>query len=121
MTDTFTAYGLPEWTTVDGLDVQTSVAQYDTPGRVAGPSSQSRDTNTRLVSVGGVERPVIEGGLHIPLSAGLPEIGWEFLCVAVGPASDPSLLGRRWHVVDVPAKSYATARRLDVVLVPAEA
>ncbi|GAB3776765.1 hypothetical protein FB382_004391 [Nocardioides ginsengisegetis] len=115
MLDTFTAYGAPEWATVDGLEQETRVAQYDTRGKVSGPSMQSRDTNTRLVSVGGVERPVVEGGLHIPLAAALPAVGWELECIAVGPASDPSLLGRRWRVVDVPAKSYATARRLDVV------
>jgi hypothetical protein len=28
---------------------------------------------------------------------------------------DPALLGRRFQVVSVPAKSFATARRLDVV------
>ena len=121
MQDTFTAYAY-EWTKVDGLDEQTWVEKYETPGKVAGRSRQG-DTNTRTETVGGVERLVVEGGLHIPLSAGvfidgdwvtaLP--GWEFQCTAVGPSSDPSLLGRRWRVVDVPAKSYATARRLDVV------
>ena len=113
MQDTFTAYAY-EWTKVDGLDEQTWVEKYTTPGKVAGRSRDS-DTNTRTVTVGGVERPVVEGGLHIPLSAALPAVGWEFQCTAVGASSDPSLLGRRWRVVDVPAKSQATARRLDVV------
>jgi len=113
MQDTFTAYAY-EWTTVDGLQEQTWVHQGETPGKVAGRSRQG-DTNTRTETVGDVQRPVMEGGLHIPLSAPLPAIGWEFECTAVGPSSDPSLLGRRWRVVDVPAKSYATARRLDVV------
>lgn len=116
MTDTFAAYSY-EWTKVDGLDEQVWVEQYDTPGRIAG-RSRDGDTNTRTVDVGGVERPVVEGGLHIPLSAALPAVGWEMVCVAVGPSSDPSLLGRRWRVIDVPAKSHATARRLDVVEVP---
>lgn len=113
-TDTFTAYAFTT-TKVDGIDTTVMAAQYDTPGKVAGPSMQSRDTNTRTATVGGVERPVVEGGLHIPLTAGLPAIGWELVCDATGPASDPSLVGRRWRVVDVPAKSFATARRLDVV------
>ena len=70
------------------------------------------------MTVGGVERPVVEGGLHLPLDAELPAIGWHDICTAVGPSSDPALLGRRWEVVDVPAKSYATARRLDVAQIP---
>lgn len=119
MVDTFTAFSF-EWTKVDGLDEQVWIEQYDTPGRIAGRSRDS-DTNTRTVSVGDQERPVLEGGLHIPLAAELPEIGWTFICTAVGASSDPSLLGRHWRVVDVPAKSQATARRLDVVEVPQEA
>jgi len=119
MQDTFTAYAF-ETIKVDGLNEQIWVEQYTTPGKVSG-RSRDGDTNTRTVTVGDVERPVVEGGLHIPLSAALPAIGWELECVAVGPSSDPSLLGRRWRVVDVPAKSYATARRLDVVEVPQEA
>lgn len=113
MLDDFTAYA---YTTakVDGLDEQTWVEQDVTRGKVSGRSRDS-DTNTRTVTIGGVERVVAEGGLHLPLDAELPAIGWEYVCTAVGPSSDPSLLGRRWRVVDVPAKSYATARRLDVV------
>ena len=117
MVDTFTAFSFGS-SVVDGLDVLDWVDEGSTVGKVAGPSMQSRDTNTRTVTVGGVERQVVEGGLHIPLSAPLPVIGWEYACIAVGPDSDPALLDRRWRVVDVPAKSYATARRLDVVEVP---
>lgn len=117
--DTFTAYAF-ETITIDELQVQDWVGQGATSGKIAGPSAQAGDTNTRTVTVGGVERPVVEGGLHIPLSAPLPAIGWEYVCTAVGDASDPALLNRRWRVVDVPAKSYATARRLDVVEVPVE-
>lgn len=113
MLETFTAYAAT-WTTVGGLQVQTWVQQYVTDGKVAGRSRQGGDTNTRIVTIGGIERFVLEGGLHIPLNAGLPAVGWEFVCTAAGPYSDPSLLGRRFRVVDVPAKSYATARRLDV-------
>lgn len=115
--DSFTAYAFTT-TKVDDLDVQAWVSQGVTPGKVAGPSAAAADTQTRTVSVGGVERPVVEGGLHIPISAPLPAIGWEYVCDSVGPQSDPALVGRRWRVVDVPAKSYATARRLDVVEVP---
>lgn len=113
MGDTFTAYAA-SWTTVDGLETVSWTAQYVTPGKIGGTSVDS-DTAVRTVTVGGVEREVLRGALHIPMSTGLPEIDWEFVCTAVGASSDASLLGRRWRVVDVPAKSYATARRLDVV------
>ncbi len=92
MLDTFTAYAATTQR-VDGLNQTVWVEQYETPGKIAGRSRDS-DTDGRTVRVGGVDR---------------------LECSAVGPASDPSLLGRRWEVVDVPAKSYATARRLDVV------
>lgn len=90
-----------------------------TLGRVQGASS--RDTATRYVRVGDVERPVLEGGLQIPLTAKVPAAGeqrgtgWEYEVTAVGPLDDPALLGRRYLVVEVPAKSHATMRRLSVV------
>jgi hypothetical protein len=112
MGDEFTAYS--EGTvTIDGLDEPGWVAEYVTVGRVVGQSRQS-DAESRTVTVGGVEREVLQGGLHIPLAADLPAIGWVFVCTAVGSGSDPALLGRKWRVQDVPVKSYATARRLDV-------
>lgn len=117
--DQFTAYA---YTTarVDGLDTRTWVEQDVTLGKVAGRAREG-DTNTRTVAVAGDERPVVEGGLHISLTAVLPVIGWEYVCTWIGDETDPALLGRRWRVVDVPAKSYATARRLDVVEIPQEA
>lgn len=118
MQDTFTAYAY-EWIKLDGIDEHVWLDKGETFGKVSGRSRDS-DTNTRTVEVGGIERPVVEGGLHIPLSAPVPEVGWEYVCTALGPHADPALLGRRWRVVDVPAKSYATARRLDVVEVPEE-
>jgi hypothetical protein len=48
-------------------------------------------------------------------TAGDQGIDWEYLCTAVGAHDDPTLLGRRFLVVNAPAKSFATARRLDVV------
>lgn len=98
-----------------------------TCGRIAGPSSATRDTPTRTVTVGGVSRPLLAAGLHIPLSkfvsagvlqitAGDLTVGWQFEVTACGSAADDStLVGRRYQVVGVPAKSNATSRRLDVV------
>lgn len=113
MFDQFTAYAYT-WSTVDGMQQQAWVQQDVTFGKVAGRTRES-DTNTHTVSVGGAERPVVAGGLHIPLDAVLPARDWEYVCTAIGASTDPALLGRRWRVVDVPAKSHATARRLDVV------
>lgn len=128
MTLTFTAYS-PSGTTkdADGYDVQQYADEGDTPGKVQGGSQAGKDTNTRYVQVGGVDRPVLEGGLHIPLDRFIFDMGllivageqrgtgWELEVSSVGPADDPALLGRRYLVVEVPAKSYATARRLSVV------
>lgn len=116
MSDTFAAYSPGGKTTnADGYEVDGWSAQGTTLGKVSGSSAQSRDTKTRLVRIGTVDRPVIDGGLHVPLDAPMPSIGWEYVCTAAGPSSDPGLLDRRYRVVDVPLKSYATARRLDVV------
>lgn len=127
MADTFTAYSPGAPTTVNGFEVPGYTSQGTTPGKVQGPSAQSSDTATRTVTVGGVELPVVEGGLHIPIEkfidpttdellikAGEYGVGWEFVCTATSGV-DRSLLNSRWLVVNAPAKSYATARRLDVV------
>jgi hypothetical protein len=114
--DTFAAYAPGGKTTnADGYEVPGFTAKGETPGKVQGASSATRDTNTRYETIGGSERPVIEAGLHIPIDATIPAIGWVYECIETGAASDPALLGRRYRVVDVPVKSFATARRLDVV------
>jgi hypothetical protein len=114
MTLTLTASS-PGGTTTNaaGQEVADMAPEGTTPGKLQG--STSRDAVTRSVSVGDVDRPVVDEGLHIPLSAPLPSIGWQYEVTAVGPSDDPALLGRRFQVVSVPAKSFATARRLDVV------
>ena len=118
MLDQFDVYAPGTGTDADGFETNAATVPKDsTVGKVAG-RSRDADTNTRTVTIGGVERPVIDGGLHIPLGAQVPEVGWEYVLVELGPNSDPALLNRRYRVVDVPAKSYATARRLDVVEVP---
>lgn len=108
---------------VGGLEVQAYTQHDDTPGKVQGGSMATADTATEFVSIGGVRRPLLRGGLHIPVGAELPVagdqgIGWEYAVMAIGPHDDPTLLNRRYLVVNAPAKSHATARRLDVVEVP---
>lgn len=108
-------------TTVDGYEVLAFNDEDPTPGKVQGGSQAGKDTAIRYIDIGGVERPVLVGGLHIPISAAVPVageqrgIGWEYQVATAGPMDDPALLGRRYLVVGVPAKSHATARRLDVV------
>ena len=86
----------------------------------AGSQTQGVDSPTRFETIGSVSRPVLTDGLHIPVSApcpvaGLPGRGWEYSVDALGPDDDAALLTRRYRVVNAPAKSKATARRLDVV------
>lgn len=123
MTDLFYPYSPdPDAVTTDaeGFSAPGYADETATYGRLAGPSAQSADTNARTVTIGGMEREVVSGGLHIPISADVPAfgeygVGWEYELVELGPTTDPSLLNSRWLVVDAPAKSQATARRLDVV------
>lgn len=122
MTVTLTAYS-PNGTTTDadGFEVPAYAPEGSTPGKIQAGSREGDDTATRFVPIGGVDRPVLSGGLHIPIGAAVPVaseqrgIGWEYEVTAVGASDDPALLGLRFLVVNVPIKSFATARRLDVV------
>lgn len=120
MTDLFEVYSPDEAAVTNGFEEPGYAAEVNTYGRLAGPSEQSRDTSARTVTVGNMELEVVSGGLHIPISADVPAAGeygtgWEYELVVLGATTDPSLLNSRWLVVDAPAKSQATARRLDVV------
>ena len=99
---------------VTGLEHNSLAWSSETHGKVQGPSTQASDTATRTVNVGGVERPVIVAGLHVPVCADVV-IGDELVCTHTGPGSPEGLVNRRWLVVNVPMKSYMTALRLDVV------
>lgn len=123
MDDTFLPKVPSGLTVVDGLEVQGYTDGTATAGTVLETAQQAGAPATRTFRVGGVERPVIEGGLHIPVSAAVPRagdrgIGWEYLCTAIGAATDPYWLNKRLLVVGISAKSRDTARRLDVVEVP---
>ncbi|MBM7518276.1 DUF6093 family protein [Nocardioides nitrophenolicus] len=120
MTLTLAAYS-PDGKTTNpgGYTVPKFASEGLTFGRVQATSGG--DTTTRYIKIGDVERPVIKGGLQIPLTAKVPVAGeqrgtgWEYVVLAVGPLDDLALLGRRYLVVAVPAKSHATMRRLTVV------
>lgn len=99
-------------------------------GKLQGSSASARDAADRTVRIGGVERPVLIAGLHIPICDFItdgfldivasedPLAAWQFR-VHRSRSTDHSLVGRWYQAVGiVPAKSIATARRLDVAEVP---
>lgn len=114
------AWFSPNGTTTDsdGQKIPAFATETATAGKAQGPSQQATQPYTRTVNVGGVERPVMEGGIHIPIGAAVPQRFWECQVTALGADDDPALLDRRYRVESVPAKSFATARRLDVIEVP---
>lgn len=103
-------------TVVDRMEVPGFTSEGTTVGKVQG--TIRADTTTRMVRVGGTDRPVLEAGVHIPLAGLVPEVGWECVVTGLGAYDDPALSGVCYRVVEVPAKSFGTARRLDVVEVP---
>lgn len=111
--DTFTAYA-STWTTVDGLQEQTWTAQGTTPGKIPNKRAGGDASNARTVTVGNVERIVIEAGLHLPWSA-TPAVGQEYVLTTLGPTTHPSMLNKRYRVVETHPTSAMTAWRLDVV------
>lgn len=112
----------PTYTTdADGYEVPALTAGTPHAGKGQSGSQAGSDTATRYIDIGDTPRPVLTGGLHIPISAPVPlageqrGLGTEYVVNAVGPSDDPALLGKRFLVVAVPVKSFATARRLDVI------
>lgn len=112
----------------DGYEVPGYADMGWCAGKIQGGTAQGKDTQTRYLDIGGVSRPVLEGGLHIPVGEFITSadgllikageqrgLGWEFVVEGVNGLADCALLRRRYLVVEVPAKSYATARRLSVV------
>lgn len=97
-----------------GREIPEYETLYSSPCKVASRVSKG-DTLARYVTIGGVERPVIDGGIHLPMSALDIGISYVITLTALGPVTDPRLLGQSFRVESVPSKSYATARRLDVV------
>lgn len=90
-------------------------------GKIQGGSQAGKDGDTRYVTIGDTDHPVMTAGLHISIGAKVPVaseqrgVAWEYEVIGLGTMDDPALLGRRYMVVSTPAKSFATARRLDVI------
>lgn len=131
MTDTGTAYR-PTGRSAQDPDTGRELPVFDTLEsdgvcKIQGTSAIGRDAQFRTVSIGGQELPVMQAGLHRPFSSVPMQPGDEWLITEAGPYSDPSLASRRYRVVPAvnpgsnvngPAKSFATARRYDVVELP---
>lgn len=118
--DTFTAYEPAGYGPLDPLTGEKPrlfiVRESGVMGKVKGQGGLAgSDQEAQTVTIAGVRYTVMKGGLHLSLAALVPAKGWEYECTAVGDLSDPSLLGRRYRVVEAPAMTWATARRLDVI------
>jgi hypothetical protein len=75
---------------------------------------QTRALQARQEEVGGRTATTVTVELHLPVTAGAVEVGDVAEITAVGALSDVQLLGRKFRVIAPVAKSFATARRLDV-------
>lgn len=124
MTLTLTAYSPdPEATTTDanGYEIPAYNDEGTTPGRITGGSSSTKDSATRYLNIGGVERPVLSGGLHLPIGSPIPVASeqrgqaWEYEVSGLGTVDNPALMGRRFMVVSLSLVAQATALRLDVI------
>lgn len=72
---------------------------------------QSRNLTAREAEVGGRTATTVTVELHLPFSAEAVEVGDV---AEITDSADPHLVGRKFRVVAPVAKSYATARRVDV-------
>lgn len=75
---------------------------------------QARNLVAQDAEVGGRTATTVRLELHLPVDAPAVEPGDVCEVTAVGPLSDPQLLGRKFTVVAPVGKSFATARRLEV-------
>lgn len=75
---------------------------------------QTRNLVARQQEVGGRTATTVSVEIHLPVSAPAASINDVCEITAVGAMSDAQLLGRKFRVVAPVAKSFATARRLDV-------
>lgn len=98
----------------NGTEDPNYVEQFTAPCRIAGQGGRTSPVS-RTVTIGGVEREVIEGGLHLPVSADILVPGWIWEVTAVGEGSDPALVGKQYRVERLAVQSHATAHRYDVV------
>lgn len=99
----------------NGQEIPSYADEFTTRCKVAGASTGGTDPTYATVTVGGVQRSLITAGVAIPVGSPTCKRGWVFEVTAVGPSSDPRILGRKYLVHNDPASSFKTARKLDVV------
>lgn len=73
---------------------------------------QARNLQARQQEAGGRTATTVALQLHLPVSAAEVSVG-DYAHVLTSPL-DPELVGRTFTVVGPSAKSYATARRLEI-------
>lgn len=99
----------------NGEEEVTYVDVFTSRCKVSGASTGGGDTTYQTVTIAGVEHDLITAGVRLPFGVPPCQRGYVFEVTAVGPTSDPRLIGRKYLVHNDPAKTDATARRLDVV------
>lgn len=75
---------------------------------------QARALGALTAEAGGRTATTVRVELHLPLSADALETFDVAEITAVGPLSDPQLVGRKFTITAPVAKSFATARRYEV-------
>jgi len=75
---------------------------------------QARALGALTAEAGGRTATTVRVELHLPLSAAALETFDVAEITAVGPLSDPQLVGRKFTITAPVAKSFATARRYEV-------
>lgn len=99
------------WTYDDdaGTDVQTVDPLFTTVGRMKVSGNVARDSE-----VGGRTSVETRRELHIPVSSPAVPANAVAQCTAIGPLTDPTLLGAIVRVSGPAPGSQTTARRLEV-------
>lgn len=116
MTDTVTVdrpTGRTVQDEVTGLKVPVFTTEFASLCKV---QQHLKSSGASLVVEGGVLRADVDRLVHFPISAPVVLPGDRLTITAIGPTTDPQLLGVVLWVTDTAVKSYATARRVPVTL-----
>jgi hypothetical protein len=110
MLDTWTIGADVGWTFDGTDDVQTVTPLFTTKGRLKSAGTVSQESQAG-------ERTVVETRreLHIPWDSDPTPVNAVAQCTAIGPLSDPTLLGIIVRLSGPAPGSQQTARRLEVV------
>lgn len=97
-----------------GKDTPTEIERFRSPCKVAVGSLGSLIPTAKDDPAGGRITTELRLIMYLPVTA--PKVYPDDICVmvAIGPDSDPQLLGRRLRVVAPTGQTYGTARRFSV-------